>query len=178
MIVLYMLHLLLSAVFLYVKLTVIPHPVYGTSPSTQGIDSDPIGEAGFQYLHQAHFLEGLLCSATGSSKKLRPRGLRSDNENLDSDSDVRTTSLCKQLQSSVAVVTSDSETSDMWCKTDQKPNNEPFFGTTGLYIVTDNPESVVEVVRSVIGDDLIRLFTEQSNFYHSQNTGKWKDSEI
>jgi hypothetical protein len=75
MIVHYMLHLLLNVVFLYVKLIVTPHPVYSTSPSTQGIESDPTGEAGFRYLHQAHFLEGLLCSATSSSKKLQPRGL-------------------------------------------------------------------------------------------------------
>jgi hypothetical protein len=70
MIVHYMLHLLLIAVFLYVKLIVNPHRVYGTSPSTQGIDSDSIGEAGFRYLHQAHSLEGLLCSATGFPKEL------------------------------------------------------------------------------------------------------------
>jgi hypothetical protein len=76
MIVHYMLYLFLSAVFLYVELIVTPHAVYGTSPSTQGIDSEPIGKAGFRCLHQAHFLEGLLCSATGSSKKLRPRGLQ------------------------------------------------------------------------------------------------------
>jgi len=36
----------------------------------------------------------------------------------------------------------------------------------------DNPESVVEVVSSVIGDDLILLLTEQSNLYHSQNAEK------
>jgi hypothetical protein len=59
-----MLHLLLSAVFFSVKLIVTSHPVYSTSPSTQGIHSEPIGEAGFWYLHQAHFLEGLVCSAT------------------------------------------------------------------------------------------------------------------
>jgi hypothetical protein len=35
----------------------------------------------------------------------------SDSESLDSDSDVPTTSLCKQLRSSAVVVTSDSETS-------------------------------------------------------------------
>ena len=35
----------------------------------------------------------------------------SDNESLDSDSDIPTTSSCKQLRSSVLVVTSDSETS-------------------------------------------------------------------
>jgi len=48
------------------------------------------------------------------------------------------------------------------------------FGTTGLNIVIDNPESVVEVVSLVIGVDLIRLLTEQSNLYHSQNVQKWK----
>jgi len=75
----------------------------------------------------------------------------SDNESLDSDSDVSATSSCKQLPSSVVVVTSDSETStieeessepgnsddktsDVWCKTDKKPSNEPFLGTTGLNI--------------------------------------------
>jgi hypothetical protein len=37
----------------------------------------------------------------------------------------------------------------------KKPNNEPFFGTRGLNIVIDNPESVVEIVSSIIGDYLI-----------------------
>ena len=40
-------------------------------------------------------------------------------------------------------------------KTDKKRSNEPFLGTTGLSIVIHNPESVAEVVSSVIGDDLI-----------------------
>jgi len=71
---------------------------------------------------------------------------------------------------------SDDTTSDVWCKTDKKPSNEPFLGTTGLNIVIDNLESVVEVVSSVIGDDLILLLTEQSNLYHSQNAEKWKVS--
>ena len=61
----------------------------------------------------------------------------SDNESLDSDSDVPTTSSCKQLWSSATVVTTDSETSaeeeessepensddktnDVWCKTNKK----------------------------------------------------------
>jgi len=51
----------------------------------------------------------------------------------------------------------------------KNPSNEPFLGTTVLNIVTDNPESVVEVVSSVIGDDLIKLLTEQSNLYNRQN---------
>jgi hypothetical protein len=62
---------------------------------------------------------------------------------------------------------SDDKTSDVWCKTDQKPNIKPFLGTTGLNILIDNPESVVEIIRSIIVDDFILLFAEQSNLYHS-----------
>jgi hypothetical protein len=64
----------------------------------------------------------------------------------------------------------------MWCKTDQKSNIEPFLGTAGLNIVIDNPESVVEDVSSIIGEDVILLLTEQSNLYHAQNFKKWKVS--
>jgi len=55
----------------------------------------------------------------------------------------------------------------VWCKSDKKPGNEPFLGTTVLNIVIDNPEFVVEVVSSIIGDDRIQLLNEQSNLYHS-----------
>jgi hypothetical protein len=68
---------------------------------------------------------------------------------------------------------SDDKTSDVWCKMDKKPSNEPFLGTTGLNIVIYNPESVVEVMSSITGDDPILLLTEQS-LYHSQNAEKWK----
>ena len=115
----------------------------------------------------------------------------SDNEILDSDSDVPTTSSRKQLRPSAIVFTSDSETSteeeessepessddkisDVWSKTDNKSSSKPFLGTTGLNIVIDNPESVVGVMSSVTGDDLIQLLTEKSNLYHSQNSQKWK----
>jgi hypothetical protein len=54
----------------------------------------------------------------------------------------------------------------VWYKTDKKPSSEPFLATTGLNIVTDNPESVVEVMSSIIGVDLTQL-PEQSNLYHS-----------
>jgi len=70
----------------------------------------------------------------------------------------------------------DDETSDVWCKMDKKPSKKPFLGTTGLNIVIDNPVSVVEVMSSVTGDDLVLLLTEQSNLYHSQNAEKWKVS--
>jgi hypothetical protein len=67
----------------------------------------------------------------------------------------------------------------VWCKTDKKkPSNGPFLGTTGPNIVIDNPESDVEVVSLIIGNDLIQLLSEQSNHYHSQNAQKWKGSPI
>jgi len=62
----------------------------------------------------------------------------------------------------------------MLCKTDKKPSNERFPGTTGLNILIDGPESVVEIVSSIIDDNLIHLLTEQSILYHNQNAEKWK----
>jgi len=56
----------------------------------------------------------------------------------------------------------------------KKPSNEPFLGTTGLNIVTDNPQSVAEVVSSINGDNLIQLLAEWCNLYHSHNAEKWK----
>ena len=58
----------------------------------------------------------------------------------------------------------------------KKPSSEPLLGTTCLNIVIDNLESVVEVVSSIIGDDLLLLLTEQSNLYYSQNAENLKVS--
>jgi len=46
------------------------------------------------------------------------------------------------------------------------------FGTTSSNIVIDNCESVLDVMISIIGDDLIQLLTEQSNLYHCQKCTK------
>jgi hypothetical protein len=62
----------------------------------------------------------------------------------------------------------------VWCKTDGK--NQTILGTSGLNIEIDNPESVVEVMNSITSDDLILLFTEQSNLQHSQDAQQWKVS--
>ena len=64
--------------------------------------------------------------------------------------------------------TSDNKTSDLLHKTDKKPSNEPFLGTTGLNIVIHNPESVVEVVSLVVGDDLVNA--EKYNVSQKKNT--------
>jgi hypothetical protein len=69
---------------------------------------------------------------------------------------------------------SDDGRSGVWCKTDTKPSNEYFLGTTGLSIITNNPEPVVEVVSAIIGEDLIQLFTEQANQSHTKNANQWK----
>ena len=106
-----------------------------------------------------------------------------ENEILDSDSNVPTTSLHKQLRPSAIVFTSNSETSteeeessepgssddkksDMPYKTDEKWSNEPFLRYTGLDIIIDNTESFVEVMSSITRDDLMQLFIEQSTLYH------------
>ena len=79
--------------------------------------------------------DGILCELYADTRS--DVSDNSDNESLDSDSDVSVTSSRKQLPSSVVVVTSDSETSaveeessapensddktsDVWCKTDKK----------------------------------------------------------
>jgi hypothetical protein len=60
--------------------------------------------------------------------------------------------------------------------TDKKQRNEPFLGSTGLEIVIDNNESVVEVMSSITSDDLLQLLIERSNLHHIQNALKWKVS--
>jgi len=86
-----------------------------------------------------------------------------DNEILESGSDVLTNSSHKQSQPSAVVFTSDIETStedeessepessndktvNVWYKTDKKPSNGPFLGTTGPNIEIYNPKSIVEVM--------------------------------
>jgi len=46
------------------------------------------------------------------------------------------------------------------------------FGTTGLTLVTDNCESLVEVMILITGNDLKQLLSEQSNLYHCQKFTK------
>lgn len=53
-------------------------------------------------------------------------------------------------------------------KTDYGVNQETFLRTTKLKVF-DNPDIVTEVVTAVIGDELVKLYTDQSNLYHSQS---------
>jgi hypothetical protein len=43
-------------------------------------------------------------------------------------------------------------------------------------VAMGDPLDVTQVVSTVIGDELLQLFAEQSNLYHKQNVEKWKSS--
>jgi hypothetical protein len=57
-----------------------------------------------------------------------------------------------------------------------KVSEELFLRTTQLNIVKDNPDSVTEVVSAVTDDKIIKLLTDQSHLYHSQNAHQYKIS--
>ena len=101
---------------------------------------------------------------TSSRKQFRPSAIVFA-------SDIETST---EEEESSELESTDDKTSDMWCETHKKPSYEPFHGTRGLHIAIDNPESFVEVMSSIIGDNLIQLLTEQCNLYHSPNAEKWK----
>jgi hypothetical protein len=61
---------------------------------------------------------------------------------------------------------------ELRCKKDKKSGD--FLRFTGLNIIVDNSEAVVEVVSVFIGANLIQLFTDQSSLYHTQNALQWK----
>jgi hypothetical protein len=71
---------------------------------------------------------------------------------------------------------SDIETVDGWSKRDNTPNVEGFSGNPGVSVNTENPTNIAQVVSTMIGNDLVELFAEQSNLYNRQNVDKWKMS--
>jgi hypothetical protein len=71
---------------------------------------------------------------------------------------------------------SDIETVDRWSKSDKTPNVEVFVGNPGVSVNVEDPTDIAQFVSTVIGDDLIQLFTRQSNLYHRQKVDKWKIS--
>lgn len=118
--------------------------------------------------------------------------LVSDDEKCETetlDSDITTTSVSRQSLLCPSVFMSDSKTSTdkakssesdnsdhsddekncLWCKTDKKPSNECFIGSLGVNKITENPQSVAEVVSAIKSDHLIQLCTEQSSLYQIQN---------
>jgi len=114
-----------------------------------------------------------------------------DTEILGSVNDVLTTILCKQLLSCPLVYTendtcteeaesselhsTDDKTNDTWHNADKITKEKPCLGITGLKMVINNSESVVEVVSSITNDNTKQLFTEQSDLYRCQNS-QWNVS--
>lgn len=78
------------------------------------------------------------------------------------------------------ILSSDSEQSDNeeveWSEYDNPPNIEQFLGQSGVVVIPNNPESVIEVVQLFIGNDLFDYMAEETNRYHSQNVDRFKDS--
>jgi hypothetical protein len=70
----------------------------------------------------------------------------------------------------------DTETVDRWSKRENTLNIEGFLGNPGVSVNIENPTDIAQVVSTVIGDDLLELFAEQSTLYHTQNVDKWKMS--
>lgn len=89
------------------------------------------------------------------------------------------------------IPSSDSEESDNevldWSKTDNVPNIEQFLGQSGVFVMPNNSESVVDVVKLFIGDDLFEYMVTETNRYRAQNPDlfrdraksvKWKDVTV
>jgi hypothetical protein len=99
-------------------------------------------------------LQKILQSHLGDSSDSEPSSTdRSDSE------------ICEQ---------SDNETVDRRSKSDKTPNAEQFLGNTAVNVDIDEPSDISQVVSAVIGDDLILLSAEQSDFYHRHNVDKLK----
>jgi hypothetical protein len=58
---------------------------------------------------------------------------------------------------------SNTETVNGWSKSDQTPNIERFLWNSCMIVDIDDPSDVTQVVSTVIEDDIIQLFAEQSN---------------
>lgn len=57
-----------------------------------------------------------------------------------------------------------------------KVSDGPFLETTGLNTVTDNPDSVIEMVTAAVGDEPIQLSTDLSSLHLSQDPYQQKVS--
>jgi hypothetical protein len=68
----------------------------------------------------------------------------------------------------------DIETVDGWSKCDSTPKVEGFLGNPGVSVNIENPTDRAQVVSTVIGDNLVELFAQQSNLYHRHNVDKRK----
>ncbi|PSN34409.1 hypothetical protein C0J52_20640, partial [Blattella germanica] len=86
-----------------------------------------------------------------------------------------------RVSSSESESDSDNETCDEatnggWHNKDFKPKQEQYLGHSGLNVNIRDAAEIGNVISAVIGDDLIKHFTDQSNLYHRQNIGNGKES--
>lgn len=74
-----------------------------------------------------------------------------------------------------------------WSTTDNVPIIEQFQGQSGVFVMQDNSESVIDEVKLFIGDDLFQYMATETNRYHERNPDafreraksvKWKDVNV
>ena len=101
----------------------------------------------------------------------------SDTESVDSDiiTGVRRRRRIRPLSS-------DSEESDEemnldWTEVDEPVNTEAFRGTPGPTVFPINKSKVDEFVDMFIGNDLFEFIATETNRYHTQNGGKYKEQK-
>jgi hypothetical protein len=71
--------------------------------------------------------------------------------------------------SSKTSLSSGDELQGVPCETDMKVNDGPFLCTMGLYTVTDNTDSVTEVVTAAVSNEPVQLPTGYFSLCHIQN---------
>ena len=62
--------------------------------------------------------------------------------------------------------------SNNWSTEDFQPNLEDFEGVWGVTIEPLKPNSIPEVVKLILGDDLFEMFSYQTSVYYSQTSKK------
>ncbi|XP_014479203.1 PREDICTED: piggyBac transposable element-derived protein 4-like isoform X2 [Dinoponera quadriceps] len=62
--------------------------------------------------------------------------------------------------------------SNNWSTEDFQPSLEDFEGDWGIAVPPPKPDSIPEVVKLILGDDLFEMFSYQSSVYYSQTSKK------
>uniref|UniRef100_A0A0N5C6W1 DDE_Tnp_1_7 domain-containing protein n=1 Tax=Strongyloides papillosus TaxID=174720 RepID=A0A0N5C6W1_STREA len=63
---------------------------------------------------------------------------------------------------------------DDWSTEDVQPKLEDFEGSCGVTVAISEPNSIPEVVKLILGDDLFEMFSHQTSVYYNQNSKKHK----
>jgi len=82
-----------------------------------------------------------------------------------SDSELKST----DTTDSKIIEQSDIEAADGWSKDDKSRNIKQILRNRGFNVITDEPPDILLAVCAIIGDDIVQIFTKQSNLNHRHN---------